>query len=72
MDRVETWAAGLQYRVDHQQSVKYKSTTIKTSWPARAATSSKDRQLGAYSVGFTISGKLGCPNMKKMKYSLEI
>ena len=39
----EDLCAGLKSLVDYQQSVKYKLTTIKTSWPACTATSSKDR-----------------------------
>jgi hypothetical protein len=51
--------------VDHRQSVKYKSTTIKTLWPACTATYSKASWIGAYSVGLTNLGKLGCPLKKK-------
>jgi hypothetical protein len=36
----------------------YKSTTIKTLWPAYIATSSKHIQIGAYSTGLTIPRKL--------------
>ncbi len=53
--------------VDHQQWVKYMSTTIKTLWPAHTATSWKDRWIGAYSIGLTILGKLGCPNNNNYK-----
>jgi hypothetical protein len=60
-------AAGLKSLVDHQQSVKNKSSTIKTSWPVCRATSSKDRWIGAYSIGLTILGKLDCPIKKKDK-----
>jgi hypothetical protein len=42
----------------HLKSVKYKSTTIKTSWPARTATTYKDRWIGAYFIGLTIQGNL--------------
>ncbi len=41
-------ASSLKFLADHQQSVKYKSTAIKTSWPAWIATSSKGRWIGAY------------------------
>ncbi len=59
----EARAAGPESLVDHQQSVKYKSTTIKTSC---TGTSSKDRCIGgAYSIGLNIPGKLICPNKKK-------
>jgi hypothetical protein len=51
--------------VDYQQSVQYKSTTIKILWPVRTATSSKDSWIGAYSIGLTIPGKHGCPIKKK-------
>ncbi len=50
----EAWADGLKSLVDHRQCVKYKSTTIKTSSPARMATSSRGRWIGAYSIGLTI------------------
>ncbi len=65
----EAWAAGIKYIADHQQ-VKYKSTTTKTSWPTLTTTSSKNRQIGAYSIGLTIPGKTRLPkkkNKKKMK-----
>jgi hypothetical protein len=45
--------------------VKYKSTSTKTIWPARTATSSEDKRIGAYSIALTIPGKLRCPNKKK-------
>ncbi len=45
--------------------MKYKSTAMKTLWPARIATSSKDRWIGAYSIGLTVLGKLSCPIEKK-------
>ncbi len=63
----EARAAGLKSPVDHQQSVKYKSTTIKTSSAPRRVTSSKDRWIGAYSFCLNIPEKLGCPinNFKK-------
>ncbi len=61
----EAWAAGLKPLVDHQQPVKYKSTTVQTLWPARIATSSKERWIGAYFIGLTILGKLGCTIKKK-------
>jgi len=55
--------------MDHQQSVKYKSTTIKTLRPAHTATSSKDRWIMAYSTGITMPGKPSNPNNKiKKKY----
>ncbi len=60
----------MKYFADRQQSMKYKSTTTKTSWPALTATSSKDIQIGANSIGPTIQGKLGCPNKKKKKMKL--
>ncbi len=63
----EDWANGIKSLADHQQSVKYKSATIKTLWPARKATSSKDRWIGAYSIGLTILGKQGC-QIKKKKF----
>jgi hypothetical protein len=47
--------------------VKHKSTTIKTSWPALAAIYSKERWIGAYSIGLIIPGKLGCPNNNNKK-----
>ncbi len=46
----EAWAGGLKYLVDRKQSVKYKSTTIKTSWPASKTTSNKERQIGAWEI----------------------
>ncbi len=61
----ETRAVGIKYIADRQQSMKYKSTTTKTSWPALTATSSKDRQIGAYSIGLTIPGKTRLPKKKK-------
>ncbi len=61
----KVWVAKLKSLVDHQQSVKYKSTTIKTLWPARTVTFSKGRWTGAYCNGLTIMGKLGCPIKKK-------
>jgi hypothetical protein len=63
----ETSDACLEPLVDHLQSVKYKSTTIKTSWPGRKATSSKDRWIVDYSIGLTIMGKLDCPNYNNKK-----
>jgi hypothetical protein len=54
--------------VDCQQSVKYKSTRIKTLWPVHTETSSKDRQIEAYSIGLTSEGKLSCPNNKKTMF----
>jgi len=39
-----------------------RNTSIKTSWPADTATSSEGRQIGAYSIGLTIPGKLNCTN----------
>jgi hypothetical protein len=61
----KAWAAGVKSLLDYQQSVKYKSTTIKTSWSECTATSSKDRQIGTYSMGPTILGNIGCLNKKK-------
>jgi hypothetical protein len=43
----EARAAGLKSLAYHQQSVKYKSITIKTLWPAHTVTSSKDRWIEA-------------------------
>jgi hypothetical protein len=40
------------------------STSIKTLWPAHTLTSSKDRQIGAYSSGLTILGKLAVQTKK--------
>ncbi len=40
-------------------------TTIKIFWPSSTLTSSKDRWIGAYSIGLTIPGKLGCLFKKK-------
>ncbi len=51
--------------MDHQLSVKHKSTTIKTLWPAHTTTSSMHRPIGAYSIGLTIAGKHGFANKKK-------
>jgi hypothetical protein len=34
---------------------------------ANTATSSKDRWIGAYSIGLTIPWKLGCPIRKKKR-----
>jgi hypothetical protein len=48
------------------KSVKYKATTIKTPRPARTATSSKDRWIGAYSIDLTIPGNLSYLIKKKM------
>ncbi len=69
----EAWAASLKSHLDHQQSVKYKSTIVKTLWPAWTATSTKDRWIGTYSIGQTIPGKLICPNNnnKKISYLLN-
>jgi hypothetical protein len=50
--------------------MKYRSGTILTQWPARTATSSKDRQTGAYSIGLTNPGKLNCPTKKKKSVAL--
>ncbi len=47
----EAGGAGLKSFMDHQQLVKYKSTTIKTLLPAHTMTYSKDRWIGAYSSG---------------------
>jgi hypothetical protein len=54
--------------------VKYKPTTTKNSWLAPTAASSKDRWIGAYSIGLTIPGKVGCPNnnkKNKKKYNIS-
>jgi hypothetical protein len=63
----EARAAGLKSPVDHQQSVKYKSTTNKPSSSPHRVTSFKDRWIGAYSLCLNIPEKLGCPinNFKK-------
>ncbi len=42
---------------------------MKTTPPACTATSSKDRKIGAFSIGQTTLVKLGCPNKKKKKIS---
>jgi hypothetical protein len=52
--------------VDCQHSEKY------TQLPSglcgqHAATSSKDKWIGAYSIGLTIPGKLGCPNKEEIR-----
>ncbi len=57
----EAWATGLKSLAGHKQS----ATTIKTLWPAWTATSSKDRWIGAYSIGLTNLGKFSCPIKKK-------
>ena len=41
--------------------------SARTLWPAHKASSSMDRQIGAYSVGLTIPGKLNCTFKKKKK-----
>jgi hypothetical protein len=50
----KAWVTGQKSLVDHQQEVKYKDTTIKTLCLACIAISSKDRRIGAYSIGLTI------------------
>ncbi len=60
------WGANLKSLVDHWHLVKYKSTSIKTLWPACTATSSKDRHIRAYYFGLNIPRKLGCPNKKTL------
>jgi hypothetical protein len=50
--------------------MKYRSRTFLTQWPARTATSSKDTQTGAFSIGLTNPGKLGCPTKKKKSVAL--
>ncbi len=67
-------AAVLKSLVDNQQSVKNKSTTIKTFRPESTATSSKDRWIGTYSIGITILWKLRRPNNnnKKVRNSIKI
>jgi hypothetical protein len=52
--------------VDHQQSAKYMSTSIKTSLPEQTTTFSEDRQVGAYFVALTIPGKPGCPKEEEV------
>ncbi len=52
----EALASSLKSLADHQQSVKYKSTAIKTSWPARTVTSSKGRWIGAYLLAKPFQG----------------
>jgi hypothetical protein len=47
--------------------VQNNSTTIETWWPAHTVTFSKDRWLGAYSIGLTIPWKLSCPMRNVMK-----
>ncbi len=39
---------------------KYKSTSSKTLWPVRAVTSSKETQIGTYSISLALPRKLGC------------
>ncbi len=43
------------------------STSFKTLWAACMATSSKDKQIGVYSIALTIRGKLCCTNKKTIK-----
>jgi hypothetical protein len=52
----ETRAAGLKSFVEHQQLVKNKLTSIKPLWPTSTAASSKERQIGPYPIGLTITG----------------
>ncbi len=61
----EASAAGLKSLVGCQKSMKFKLPAIKTLWPARKATTYKARWKGAYSIGLTIPGTLGCPKKKK-------
>jgi hypothetical protein len=65
----EAWGVVLKSLVDHQQSLIYKSTTIKTSWPARTAASSKDWRIRAFCIGITTMGKLDCPIKTSNKLS---
>jgi hypothetical protein len=46
-------------------SAQLSSTSIKTSWPARTRTSSKDRWILTLFIGLTFQGKQGYPNKKK-------
>jgi hypothetical protein len=46
------------------------STFIKTLHNACMAMPSDDRQIGAYSIGLLIPGKLDCPNKKKKGMTL--
>jgi hypothetical protein len=43
------------------------TTSIETLRPASTATSSKDRCIGAYSIGLTFAEKLGCLYKKTTK-----
>ena len=52
--------------MDHWQSVKYKSATIKAWWPACTAASSKDRWIEAYSIVLTSLEKLDCPPFSRV------
>jgi hypothetical protein len=59
-----TRAAHLKSLVWHQQSLKYKSSTINTMWQAPTTTFSMDRWISAYLIVLTIMGKLHCSNKK--------
>jgi hypothetical protein len=48
------------------------SISVKTTRPAQTTSSVKNRWIGAYSFGITISGKLGGPNIKKKKKKKKI
>jgi hypothetical protein len=62
----EAFAADLKSHVDCQTISKILLlTSIKTLWPAHTLTSSKDRCLGAYSIGLITVGKLGCKTIRK-------
>jgi hypothetical protein len=73
VNKGETSVGGLKFFVDHHQLVKCKSTITKTLWPALTGTSSKDRWIGAYSIGLTILWKLSCPkNRIRRRECLQI
>jgi hypothetical protein len=61
----EALSTGPESLMDSEQSLKFKSTSIKTLQPAHTATSTQDRQIGAYSFDITIPGKLSCPNVEE-------
>jgi hypothetical protein len=64
----EAWADGLKSFVDHQHAVICKSTTIRTLWPARKSTATKDRWIGAYSIGLTIPGETQLSKQEKKNW----
>ncbi len=67
MDWARPLGSGLKSVVDYQQSTIFLSTSIKTLWPTRTATSFKERHMGGYYVGLTIPAKISCPNTKNWK-----